>query len=407
MALFVLVPLLKVTLGLPTVAYVAPLGVLMASAALRLGWEDGVRLPPLVATYAVLAVTLFGWLLATVLWTRSIGQHVEDAVLVTALLLLLVFLPLVLSAAVLRVLLYSTVAGGVLASIYVTYTYLQAGSLTGHRVAILDYYLVISSIIGAGAVGAALQGLVAARRRAWWGLLALVMLGGVALSLARGALVSSIGIMVMGTGIVVVRARPDGTSMGAWLRTTLWRAGLVLGVLGAVGTALYLALSVERTYVRLMRWVQGQSLFDSRSSYWTHAWDSITAQPLLGYGLGSNGLLSGTSDSLYPHNHLLQVWLDGGIVAAALLATLLVLPFAVYAWHLHRADLRALPFLGIYLFLILEYAKSANFYSGRTFIVFGLAATWAVSAACRRRRPPRPAPDAAARADAERTPVAA
>jgi hypothetical protein len=80
----------------------------------------------------------------------------------------------------------------------------------------------------------------------------------------------------------------------------------------------------------------------------------------------------------------LQAWLDGGVVAVLLLFGLVLFPFALVVWHLSAGRLQSnawIPGLGLFLFLVLEYSKSINFYAARLLLVLGIAAVWGICSA--------------------------
>lgn len=94
--------------------------------------------------------------------------------------------------------------------------------------------------------------------------------------------------------------------------------------------------------------------------------------------------MAGAYEGYYPHNLFLQAWLDGGIVAFLLLFGLVLFPFLLALWHLFAGHLQSnawIPGLGLFLFLVLEYSKSINFYSGRLLFVMGIVAVWGVCTA--------------------------
>jgi O-antigen ligase len=91
--------------------------------------------------------------------------------------------------------------------------------------------------------------------------------------------------------------------------------------------------------------------------------------------------MSGAGEDDYPHNWLLQVWLDGGVVAAVLcLATLAIAPAVIVRLGRRARLVRRvvwLPLLGAYIFLLLEFAKSSDFYAERGLFALAVLAVYA------------------------------
>lgn len=364
-------PFLGAFLGAPAILYIVPVVGLGALVGVRIARgptpvPPGLRLSWLVLTALVI------WLLSTGAWAR-LGGYGENAMLLltmwaTASVVSLSVAPRVLSAA-----LGFITLGASLAVLTVARGYLEAGDLSGYGTVVSQDYLTASQLIGTGAVGAGLAATTAGRARWMWGGLALVCLVGVSISLARGALLFSVGLILAGGSVYVLSSQP-------WARSILLRPGirprrlLVLVVLTGVPiVGLFVALRIERTAQRLLRLFSGRELAaGGRGDLWESTIDGIARAPFAGHGLGAHDALSGSISS-YPHNLFLQVWADGGLPALVLLGGWLLVPLLSIVIRWRRSHPRYwLPFLGMYLFQVLEYSKSSNFYSGRTLIVIGI-----------------------------------
>jgi len=143
-----------------------------------------------------------------------------------------------------------------------------------------------------------------------------------------------------------------------------------------------ISLNVERTKSRLIRMIsiKNELMRGGRGIRWKNAWEGIIDSPFFGYGLGGNGLIIG-NDSYYPHNMLLQIWLDGGIVA--LILGILFMTYPIYLYFKNtkytKYDPTSTILLLLYLFYCLYYSKSGNFYTARVLIISGVLLVFWVS----------------------------
>ena len=260
------------------------------------------------------------------------------------------------------------------------FDYLMVGDLSGYSVRVYEFYLTASTLIGIGAVGATLQYVVSENDKWKWGLLAIFLLIALSLSLGRGALVFSLLSIAFFSSYVTLKNLLESTSLKLRLQT-IYKFFCVLFL---IFICLYIALHVERTRNRLIRPFTGNELEEGgRGLLWQEAWSNISGAPFFGHGLGSSGLLSAGFEQGYPHNLFLQVWLDGGIIGVLLLTVSVGFPIALSVRRGFRGkiarDKSWIPFVGIYLFIIGEYSKSANFYTARSLFIFGICAAWILS----------------------------
>jgi O-antigen ligase len=142
------------------------------------------------------------------------------------------------------------------------------------------------------------------------------------------------------------------------------------------GLMMWGALRVERTQSRLIRMVDVVRELEAggRGELMANAWHHIREKPLIGYGLGSHGLKSGSREDTHPHNMFLQIWLDAGIVAVISLAIIIVWPLmkAIFVLWSNPPNHILLSIAGIYSFLVLEHSKSGDFYLGRDLFLIAL-----------------------------------
>lgn len=358
----------------------------LATASIYLLLSRGVRRWEVdVAAFVLLCAGLFAWLLFSVLWTRSTTQYEEDIGRIAALIALVSSAAIVITPQVARRALTLLVLGSLVLTGYVIRSYAASGTLSGYDVEIAQYYLIISSAIATGAVGSAIQATITHGRPWPWLLSALVLLAGLSLSLGRGSLLFAIAVIVLFGGGSVLSDKGRRRRLNHLLRNAVYRGTLIVLLVGAVVGAIWSALRVERTATRLQRLISGAEWeAGGRGHLWTTAWSNIQEAFFFGYGLGSSGIMSAGVEENYPHNLILQVWLDGGLPAVGLLCGIIVLPYLAAI----RANARAggwrhmyLPWLGIYTQLVLEYSKSTNLYSGRTLFLAGIITVRLASAA--------------------------
>lgn len=382
LAFLLFIPTARVAFGLPGMAYVIPFGMLSALSVLKL-LEMRVPRPASSIWFVFVSITLLAWLMATATWTISPEQFYEDLSLIAALIFIVASAFILSSPDSIRWTMVYTVAAAVITTLWIIAQYVGTGSLSGYNLVLSDSYLTIAQLVGIGAVGAVVSALVEGKWRAFWAIGGILSLLGLSLALARGALLSTIGVIVLVTvylGATAILREIERLRSGKMSRSMPSRILLLLAPVGLVVATIYSALQVERTAVMLRRFFSGNELIrGGRGEIWAKSWASISESPLVGYGLGGSGLSAGQSDGDHAHNLLLQVWLDGGFFAMLMLLALLILPFMIaflrQRRYLHSGAFEWLPFLAAYSFMILEFSKSGNLYSARGLFLFGLLAT--------------------------------
>jgi O-antigen ligase len=373
---------LRAFAGVGLYVYAIPVVVLATVGIWRLMSPEKHRIPRVVTFYVSLWLLFICWLLASSLWRiRGIGVYTETILLV-GMMGFAVLAVFALSPGVIKKAVPAFYVVGFAVAVFVFGSYLQAGSLRGYGSVLAGSYLVTARVLGLGAVAASLR----LMTRGGWStplaLTAAVLITALGFSLARGALLSTLGILLLTAIFLALRLPTHRETIWAWLRSRIKKISLGFGVIAVIGLAIVAALQVERNAVRLRRMFSGNELeVGGRGALWSTSLENITESPILGYGLGSSGVMAGAHEGYYPHNLFLQVWLDGGIVAFLLLAVLLAFPFGHAAWYLRRNGLKSsvwIEYLGLFTFLILEYSKSTDFYTARLLVIVGVMAVWAV-----------------------------
>lgn len=371
LASFSALSVLRSALGIGQVAYFALLGLVLGVVLVKLLLHQTNRLHRYELWFVGGSVLLFGWLLASVFWTTSNTQYVKDSFLVLGLLGLVGVVPFIVEENVLKGALVTLIGIGCAVGGYVLYSYASVGSLRGYNVAFGDFYLIVSKSIGTATVGLTVYTIFAEKWR-WWQLLLIPFLFvALALALSRGALLFTLIVVVIAMFYALYRGPLNRSSVGAYLKSVGGRAAGTGAIIGVGAGLIAIALAVERTARRLTRLLTGGGASVSeRLALWRASWENIGQAPILGYGLGSNGLVIKGDELTYPHNFLLQVWLDGGTGAALLVLVIFSLPIIAFFASDKRAEAVSLSILGVFLFLVLDFSKSYNFYTGRLLFIF-------------------------------------
>jgi len=361
--------------------YGIPILTLFGSGLLRLT-RDQQQIPRMVGLYFGGWSVLVGWLMISSLWTLPGLGNRQEVILLLGMLVSGLAVLISVSPQALRKLISVFCLVGLCIAIFVFVGYARAGSLQGYGELIHSNYLVVARVLGLGAVAASLRLLTARKRPKYLWFVAFVSLVALAMSLARGALLSTLGILLVTGFFLSTRMSIRRETIWTWLSSRLKKASVGLGIFALIGGIVFVALQVERTARRLRRLFSGNELeAGGRGALWMTSIENIVQTPVSGYGLGASGIMAGAHEGHYPHNLFLQVWLDGGIVAFLLLLGLVAFPFLLALWYLVKGRLPTnqwIVYLGLFLFLVLEYSKSINFYSGRFLLVMGMIAVWGV-----------------------------
>jgi|GEM_PF-5281295 len=376
-ALFIALPFFRAFFEFPIHLYFILTVFLFTIGALRLVSSSG-SVSRGVFIYTLLFLLLVSWLLFSQLWTISTGQYTHNAYQLT--LLLSLMLGIVLSLTVdsaRKTLLYHILFAG-FAALYVISDYFQVGVMSGQNVAVREAYLTTAILIGSGALVATIKAWISTHRRMLWAAAAIPLLVGTGLSLARGVLIFIIGILILTVILLVLTVHCLKNRHLQYPDVIPSKKALVLTTLFFSLILLLVALNVTMTSKRLNRLISGNEWEYGRGDLWETAVQNIIESPVIGYGLGSNGLKSGTEDRLYPHNMILQVWLDGGIIAVLPLLLWLLIPFIRVLRNFPSNHVWWVPFLACYMLFILESMKSGDFYGARGIVIFGSLAVFSI-----------------------------
>lgn len=378
----IVAPITRIYFGVSEAVHVVPMLILACVAIMRLVVKGCVRIKRVEFQFLVLLLCTTAWLLVSNLWTISTERHLRDSLLVAAVAIAVASAIGQINMKMMELTMSLTCSIAVVASVLVLQEYVTAGSLSGWGMKITESYLVVSRLIGIAAVFLATSMTVPGKKRRY--VLTIVLFAGLAFSLARGALVFGVVVttVFMIAGILLRSHKIGNTSHRA--RRMLNTLAVLVAILLCMSLVVWGAMQVERTRSRFARMlVDRDAAFSGRLGIWSTSWANIARSVIFGYGIGSSGIMSIGTESAYPHNIILQVWLDGGVVAAVATITILLLPYYA-AWLVlrfakRRTDLSWLPYLAMYSFVLLEYMKSTNSYSARDLFLLELFALHALS----------------------------
>lgn len=375
---FTILPAYRAAFKLPEIAYAIILGILITYI-IMVKPRKPVYFAGETIIFVVALAGFIAWMLSTGFWTITPSAAASDAVLLSYMLLVLICFPFVCTPSATRWCLNFIVLAGIPVAIVVFSSYLEAGSLRGWGL-LEGFYLSASRILGISAVASVLRVIIAPRQL--WIAVSIILLSALALGQGRWALLTAVGVILL-FGLFTpfvrqgIRDRVGDPSLKKFSPIRIgWMAAL------ASGLTLFLALQVDRTAARLRRLFFDfqRELEVGRGEMWRTAWSNIDSAPFFGHGLGSNGIMSGVAEGAYPHNFLLQTWLDGGAIAIVILTFTLIIPYVVFWCYRNRwSALSSIPWLGLYTYFILQYLVSYNFYTARSIAIFGLISVIAIS----------------------------
>nr|WP_277987102.1 O-antigen ligase family protein [Microbacterium esteraromaticum] len=149
-----------------------------------------------------------------------------------------------------------------------------------------------------------------------------------------------------------------------------------VGALGAV-TVLVVASEGNAGFNRILSFLNGESDTSSgaRTLLWESAWQGLIQHPL-GQGWGSFAPLGGAN--LYPHNLLLEIGYELGVIPAAV--TIIVIVAAVAAAARRATDVSETAFFALLMFSIFNAMVSSDV-NGSRMMVVTLFAAWSFNEA--------------------------
>lgn len=375
LALLSAIPLINVSLGsAPAALKVLPIFLLVGIAFFLIVRRKVRSFSSGELFYIICVIGYISILLLSTWWVSHRVYYVDDLLNLTTILIVFLSVYISFNLRSAKYFLKWIIFIGVCATFFLFQSYISAGSLRGYDIS--DQYLVISQAIGAGAIVCFTGALTLFHKTKFYLILSIILFVGIALSLARGALLSTIFISSITSFLYLKANKKKSYSINEWIKNN---AKTVIGIgviILLVGGVIFVAFQVERTAGRLIRMFSGNELAaGGRGELWKNSLEGISESPLLGFGFGSSGLISGMEEGYYPHNLFLQSWLDGGFFAFLFLSLICWFPFfKAYEFYklIDKKNIKWIPFISFYLFLFLEYSKSTDFYEARMFFIVGL-----------------------------------
>ncbi|MCO7233423.1 MULTISPECIES: O-antigen ligase [unclassified Cobetia] len=320
--------------------------------------------------YGFIFIISIAWLLLSVAWTQSHYQWVNDIVLLFFLLSLVVTIVISINGEDVYNLCLGYVIIASTISLFVIYNMMYKGDSAQNSNIIYRNYLTFASPIAIGLIVSIFKVMYSKYNRFTWCLVSLYLMLSLSMSLARGALIFCVAsILLVGIIQLSILLKNNNKYIVKAIKA-YWLFFMPLLFL-----LFYAAFFVERTSQRLLRLMNPtEELAEGgRGGLWGNSLSAIYDSPLFGYGLGSSGILAGGIEGRYPHNWIFQLWLDGGVVAVILFSAFIITPFYYLIKHINNNafDTTGLSLLAIYIFLILDFSKSYDFYTAKPIIIIG------------------------------------
>lgn len=369
LALLAAMPIIRadVLSGGPVYLLILPSFMLAASGILKMYSEGNKKFNAYTISYFYAIVLLFVYLILSSFWNVN-GVPVNQEIIKILFLLFIAFSVLItFNKQSTYYFLMWMIAFATMVTIMLFKNYITTRSLRGY----LDIsYLTTSQLIGMGAIASYSMLLFSPKYKGKGAMfLSFFLFIGLAASLARGALVSGIGLASLMTIYYFKENKSKSYSLSQWFKNKSFR---ILSFF-FIGSIVLAAFQVERTARRLLLLLGGT--LGGRETLWTNSILGFLEEPLIGYGLGNSGIISSAQINYYPHNLFLQVLIDGGIVAAAILFIICLYPIIrsyTFLKNNHYTSNLIIPILAMYSFLFFEYFKSSSFYEARVFIAIAL-----------------------------------
>lgn len=340
----------------------------------NINYNDKVKYNSLLYLYFV--SLLYVYLMLSSVWVRSDVYYIDDINNITFIISITTLIYFTISIQSIDYFIDILIIIGIIAVIVLILSYLNAGNLRGYGV--IEEYLVVSQLIGLSSIASFGSFLFRSKNKLinrYYLITSIFLYIGLALSLARGALVFSVMISsLMVIVYLVISKNKVLLYFEKHVHYKINKLWVLLGSISFLSIIIFIATRIERTASRLSRLFSGNELSTGgRGSLWSTSLESISGSPVFGYGLGSHGIMSSPNESYYPHNLFLQVMLDGGFIAFVILFIIVSIPIAAFVIKIrNRKILKSIPLLFCYIFIILELMKSSDFYTSRSFFILGL-----------------------------------
>ena len=334
------------------------------------------KLPKNLNNYIIFGASFILWLTLSSTWTISYAQWKKDLLLVIGLFVLLLLASYNINNQIVELFKkYAIIFCGIVALLVI---YHSGGifNIKGYGTLVNKFYLTAGNPIAVGFIISLVHYFYYDSKKLFWLILSIFFTGALGVSLSRGALIFSILIILFLIFFII-----DMKFNSIRIKKKHFFRYLVF-IIPILSSLIYISLNVERTKSRLIRMtsIKHELLSGGRGALWKDSWEGIVDSPFFGYGLGGNGLVVGSDDN-YPHNLLLQIWLDGGIVALILGVLFLSYPIYLFFKNIRKTkyNLNSILMLSLYVFYFFNYSKSSNFYTARDIIIMGILLVFCVS----------------------------
>lgn len=193
----------------------------------------------------------------------------------------------------------------------------------------------------------------------------------------RGPLVAAVMAGVILTAIATIQVMIRSDIPGRTILRSVLIAG---GISSLVGAGLAMLGVMPKTVQRLYKLVTGQrtTSFGARLEYYTEAVHQWTSSPLFGVGLGGWPVVAGWDDARgYPHNFVLEIAAELGIIGLVLFTILLLYSLAQIRpiQKLLVSPLSAL-LAALFVYMVLNASVTSDISGNRyLYVIVGLFAT--------------------------------
>ncbi|MEV4711103.1 O-antigen ligase family protein [Micromonospora sp. NPDC049374] len=259
------------------------------------------------------------------------------------------------SARAQRLWLYLAVAGGLAVAVETILMRDATAWTVYHRLNVEGTSTIgTARVIGAAAVVASVMtALTFGRRRLWWCAVAVFCTGLVVMVGSRGPLIS----LALAVPVALF------LSKAMYGRRV---AALAMGIIVVIASAWAVVESSVRHSVRISRFMAGDVTDLAREALLREALSVIGRNPL---GLGWDGFIAipaiqfnyaGRDRPIYPHNFLLEIFVEGGWLAGALVLVLVALSIRGFVLNSRTSESTAVLGLGIYWIAAAQTSSDIN-----------------------------------------------
>ena len=310
--------------------------------------------------YTTLVSLLYTWLIITATYSAEPSLYQDNLLLAIAqpLLILIAIQILLIESTKYFVCVIKWIA--VLTAIRLLYSVVEAGSLWSYGNEYALSYITTGTTMALGLLIYVGQYLALGRFSKKNAICVLILLFGISISLARAPVVLTAMTLFLVMPLVVFAKFDLSKAMAKFIKFCTITLACGAGVL-------IIGLNNARFSSRFQRLLNlGEELESGgRGNLWIKGWTAIESSPIIGHGIGTSGTLSGGGASGYPHNIILEAWIEGGLIALFLVLSVLIFPILVALKNPRRliTDSHAIGLLMCVIYLSLEYMKSESLYT--------------------------------------------